>query len=91
MCGTVPPLRNTPSCRDAQLKHRDNFTFTSVVFARFSVSVDDFRKRRKAILCASEEFFKLFCVLCNFKVKQHSCGFFFSFRNFAGNIVTVTE
>jgi len=32
MCGTIPPLRNTPSWRDAQLKHRDSFTFTSVVF-----------------------------------------------------------
>jgi len=25
----VPPLSNTPSCRGAQLKHRDNLTITS--------------------------------------------------------------
>jgi len=24
----IPPLPNTPSLRGAQLKHRDNFTFT---------------------------------------------------------------
>jgi hypothetical protein len=29
MSGAIPPLPNTPSCRGAQLKHRDNFTFTS--------------------------------------------------------------
>jgi len=26
--GAIPPLLNTPSWRGAQLKHRDNFTFT---------------------------------------------------------------
>jgi hypothetical protein len=29
MCA-VPPLPNTPSWRGAQLKHRDNFTFTQI-------------------------------------------------------------
>jgi hypothetical protein len=29
MRGDILPLPNTPSWRDAQLKHRDNFTFTS--------------------------------------------------------------
>jgi hypothetical protein len=28
MSGAIPPLPNTPSWRGAQLKHRDNFTFT---------------------------------------------------------------
>jgi hypothetical protein len=28
MSGAIPPLPNTPSWRFAQLKHRDNFTFT---------------------------------------------------------------
>jgi hypothetical protein len=28
MCGAVLPHSNTPSWRGAQLKHRDNFTFT---------------------------------------------------------------
>jgi hypothetical protein len=28
MSGVIPPLPNTPSWRGAQLKHRDNFTFT---------------------------------------------------------------
>jgi hypothetical protein len=28
MSGDVSPLPNTPSWRGAQLKHRDNFTFT---------------------------------------------------------------
>jgi hypothetical protein len=28
MRGAIPPLTNTPSWRGAQLKHRDNFTFT---------------------------------------------------------------
>jgi hypothetical protein len=28
MSGAIPPLPDTPSQRDAQLKHRDNFTFT---------------------------------------------------------------
>jgi hypothetical protein len=28
MSGAITPLPNTPSWRGAQLKHRDNFTFT---------------------------------------------------------------
>jgi hypothetical protein len=28
MSGAIPRLPNTPSWRGAQLKHRDNFTFT---------------------------------------------------------------
>jgi hypothetical protein len=28
MSGSIPPIPNTPSWRGAQLKHRDNFTFT---------------------------------------------------------------
>jgi hypothetical protein len=28
MRGSIPPLPNTPSWRDAQLKHRDYFTLT---------------------------------------------------------------
>jgi hypothetical protein len=28
MRGTIPPLPNTPSWRCAQIKHRDNFSFT---------------------------------------------------------------
>jgi hypothetical protein len=28
MSGAIPPLPNTPSWLGAQLKHRDNFTFT---------------------------------------------------------------
>jgi len=28
MYGDIPPLPNTPSWHGAQLKHRDNFTFT---------------------------------------------------------------
>jgi hypothetical protein len=31
MLGAIPPLPNTPLWRDAQLKHRDNFTCTLVV------------------------------------------------------------
>jgi hypothetical protein len=27
MSAAIPPLPNTPSCRAAELKHRDNFTF----------------------------------------------------------------
>jgi hypothetical protein len=33
MCGTIPPFLKTPSCRGAQLKHRDNFTFTLPILA----------------------------------------------------------
>jgi hypothetical protein len=29
--GAIPPLPNTPSCRDAQLNHRDNFTLPYVI------------------------------------------------------------
>jgi len=28
MSGAIPPSPNTPSRRGAQLRHRDNFTFT---------------------------------------------------------------
>jgi len=31
MSGAIPPLPNTPSWSDAQLKHRDNFTFSFAV------------------------------------------------------------
>jgi hypothetical protein len=31
MSGAIPPLPNKPSWRGAQLKHRDNFTFTFIV------------------------------------------------------------
>jgi hypothetical protein len=31
MSGGITPLPNTPSWRNAQLKHRDNFTFLVVV------------------------------------------------------------
>jgi hypothetical protein len=31
MNGAIPPLPNTPSWRGAQLKHRDNFTFTTTM------------------------------------------------------------
>jgi len=31
MGGAIPPLPNTAPCSGAQLKHRDNFTFTDVV------------------------------------------------------------
>jgi hypothetical protein len=34
MFGSIPPLPNTPSRRDAQLKHRDDFTFTLRVILR---------------------------------------------------------
>jgi hypothetical protein len=30
MSGAIPPLPNTPLWRGAQLKHRDNFTFSGV-------------------------------------------------------------
>jgi hypothetical protein len=30
MSGAIPPLPNTPPWRGAQLKHRDNFTFTFI-------------------------------------------------------------
>jgi hypothetical protein len=30
MSGAIPPLPNTPSWCDAQLKHRDNFTFAFI-------------------------------------------------------------
>jgi hypothetical protein len=30
MRGAIAPLPNTPSWRGAQLKHRDNFTFTFI-------------------------------------------------------------
>jgi hypothetical protein len=30
MSGAIPPL-HTPSCRGAQLKHRDNFTFNIIL------------------------------------------------------------
>jgi len=42
MRGAIPPHPNTPSWRGAQLKHRNNFTFT---FTREAVSED--------ILCCS--------------------------------------
>jgi hypothetical protein len=34
MRGDILPLPNTPSWRDAQLKHRDNFTFILMVRTR---------------------------------------------------------
>jgi hypothetical protein len=33
----LPPLPNTPSWRGAQLKHRNNFTFTSVSYNLFLI------------------------------------------------------
>jgi hypothetical protein len=36
MSGDIHPLPDTPSCRGAQLKHRDNFTFTLYVTRRFT-------------------------------------------------------
>jgi hypothetical protein len=41
MRGAIPPLPNTPSWRGAQLKHRDNFTFTfyTYYFAHFEYPV----------------------------------------------------
>jgi len=35
MSGTIPPVPNTPSWRGAQLKHRDNFTFTYLRLRHF--------------------------------------------------------
>jgi hypothetical protein len=32
MSGAIPSLPHTPSCRGAQLKHRDNFTFTFIIY-----------------------------------------------------------
>jgi len=40
MCEAVPRFP-TPSWRDAQLKHRDNFTFTQMVFERGALALDD--------------------------------------------------
>jgi hypothetical protein len=36
MSGAIPALTNTPSWRGAQLKHKDNFTFTYTILRVFS-------------------------------------------------------
>jgi hypothetical protein len=38
MSGAIPPLSNTPSWHGAQLKHKDNFTFTLSLFLLISIS-----------------------------------------------------
>jgi hypothetical protein len=39
MTGAISPLPNTPSWRVAQLKHRDNFTFFTLLYNnKFGVS-----------------------------------------------------
>jgi hypothetical protein len=46
----IPPLPNTPSWRGAQLKHRDNFTFTfTISFKQFQDREDDDEKEDKRI------------------------------------------
>jgi hypothetical protein len=37
MSGAMPPLHNTPEWRGAQLKHRDNFTFTFLPYRSCNV------------------------------------------------------
>jgi hypothetical protein len=44
MIGAIPPLPNMPSWRGAQLKHRDNFTFTFT-----DLNVDE--KYKSGIFC----------------------------------------
>jgi hypothetical protein len=39
MNGAIPPLPSTPSWRGAQLKHRDNFTFTFTLLAVFIIMI----------------------------------------------------
>jgi hypothetical protein len=55
--GAIPPLPNTPSWRRAQLKHRDNFTFTlcfqfrtNDVYLQDSFLTTSFRKQLKTRL-----------------------------------------
>jgi hypothetical protein len=59
MRGAIPPLPNTPSCRGAQLKHRDNFTFTFTVTpykAGAAVHMADFN-----VQCALSVFMHFVC------------------------------
>jgi hypothetical protein len=42
MHGTIPPLPNTPAWRGAELKHRDNFTITFLLYILNSCSVTIF-------------------------------------------------
>jgi hypothetical protein len=37
MRGAIPPLSHKPSWRDAQLKHRDNFTFYTLILPKHKV------------------------------------------------------
>jgi hypothetical protein len=46
--GAIPPLPNTPSWRGAQLKHRDNFTFTFYFYIMQCVIAYAQKKRDKA-------------------------------------------
>jgi hypothetical protein len=37
MSGAIPPLPNTPPWHSAQLKHRDNFTFTFTFYVSIAL------------------------------------------------------
>jgi hypothetical protein len=39
MSGAIPPITNTPSWSGAQLKHRDNFTFTLLLQSGFNMAL----------------------------------------------------
>jgi hypothetical protein len=42
MRGAIPPLPNTPSWCGAQLKHRDNFTFTFALYMKWDLIQTDY-------------------------------------------------
>jgi hypothetical protein len=48
MRGAIPPLPNAPSWRGAQLKHRNNFTFTLVPY-KHGNNINRVIKRRRVI------------------------------------------
>jgi len=54
MCGAIPPLPNKPSWCSAQLKHRDNFTFTFYPYITVSCSwhmkMESFLKKYRNML-----------------------------------------
>jgi hypothetical protein len=65
MYGAIPPLPNKPSCRGAQLKHRDNFTFTY----NFSPKINEFQEIFLVYLC------RITCYTCLVMKVQYMATF----------------
>jgi hypothetical protein len=65
MRGAIPSLPNTPSWRGAQLKHRDNFTFTFALLHEAQIEVHHFLEKRKEKSHLTRSKFRLGPLACS--------------------------